>query len=146
MVWKFRPLHAGPGFSVVTLHVCTTTGHRDSVEISRPPLGPAPLSVDQCDVFKELRATTLLLLTPNFISKGHMALKPFSIGAFWNSPVSHPPLSCKPTLHHHSQVGTTVVARSPPLTKSTKKNLCKEVATVVKPSFKVFVKCSERKL
>lgn len=80
------------------------------MKMPRPPPRPASLSVDQYDVFIELIATTLLLIKHNFISKWHMALKPFSVGAFWTTLSASPSAAPSPPVtsgHSNGSQSTT---------------------------------------
>ena len=108
------------------------------MKIPRTPLRPASLSVDQGDVFMEMIAT-VLLFKPNFISKWHMVLKPFSVVAFWTPPPSDTPSASFPrspiymvsAIHKWTQQWQPDCHYWLRPTKKKKKNPCKETAVVV---------------
>lgn len=62
------------GFSTVTLLTLQPATSDLLMKIAGPPLRQTSLSVDQCDIFIEPTAPTLLL-KPNFISRCHVVLR-----------------------------------------------------------------------
>lgn len=101
----------------------------------RPPLRPESLSVDQCHVFIEVVAMTLLLFKPNFTSKCHTARGHF---LWWLLELLPSAPSCAslpytPGSASHDWTQQWQPDCQPPLAKSNwkkKKNLCKEGAVV----------------